>query len=265
MKSLRQGTWPPSVFGFVQTLNGHGANSVWEHCIMDSIAPKGMKRKPSAKDPLHPTKADFIRAKHVNLSFVLKPNLQQLDDGGGSSHNSLEIELSKQLRASVRSPNLETSLRLLVQGADPNFYHEEKGSTPLHVAAKSGQASQIELLIVYGANIAAKDAQGNTATEIAKQNKHYSIADRLIEASYEVTDRLCCFLGGRKPDHSIGKHITVFEHQSQSEISEQIKIARGKLQLIPNKMFEELVMDIYDEVDRREMEASKTFQFLFLI
>lgn len=228
---------------------------------MDSIAPKGLKRKPSPKDPLHPTKADFIRAKHVNLSFVLKPNLQLLDDGStsgiGGPANAIEIELSKQLRASVRSPNLETSLRLLVQGADPNYYHDEKGSMPLHVAAKSGQSSQIELLIVYGANIAAKDGQGNTAIEIAKQNKHFSIADRLTEASYEVTDRLGQFLGARKPDHSTGKHLTVLEHQSHIEISEQLKIARGKLQLIPNKMFEELVMDVYDEVDRREMEASK--------
>lgn len=88
---------------------------------MDSVAPKGLKRKPTPKDPLHPTKADFIRAKHVNLSFVLKPNSLQLEDGGGGN---LENELSKQLRASVRSANLEMSLRFLVQGADPNYYHE---------------------------------------------------------------------------------------------------------------------------------------------
>lgn len=87
---------------------------------MDSVAPKNLKRKPAPKDPLHPTKAEFIQAKHVNLSFVLKPNVQQLEDGAAN----LEIELSKQLHASVRSANLETSLRLLVQGADPNFYHE---------------------------------------------------------------------------------------------------------------------------------------------
>lgn len=87
---------------------------------MDALAPKNLKRKPTAKDPLHPTKTEFIRAKHVNLSFVLKPNLQQLDDGAAN----LDVELSKQLHASVRSANLETSLRLLVQGADPNFYHE---------------------------------------------------------------------------------------------------------------------------------------------
>lgn len=63
-------------------------------------------------------KSQFIKAKHVNLEFILKPNLQS-DDA-----SNLETELSKQLHASVRSGNLETSLRLLVQGADPNFIHE---------------------------------------------------------------------------------------------------------------------------------------------
>lgn len=133
---------------------------------------------------------------------------------------------------------------------------QEKGSTPLHVAAKSAQASQIELLIVYGANLLAKDVAGNTAQEIAKSNKHLVIADRLLEATYEVTDRLSYFLAGKRPDHSLGNHLLIPE-QSSSDIGEQLKIARGKLQLIPNKMFEELVMDLYDEVDRRETEAGE--------
>ncbi|XP_019547535.3 ARF GTPase-activating protein Git [Aedes albopictus] len=250
VKSLRQGSWSPSVLAFVNQLNSHGANSVWEHLLLDSVAPKNLKRKPTAKDPLHPTKADFIRAKHVNLSYVLKPTL---DDGVSNAAN-LEAELSKQLHASVRSGNLETSLRLLVQGADPNFFHDEKGSTPLHVAARSGQLSQMELLLVYGADVNALDSQGNSALSVAKSCKQTAIADRLIEAMYEVTDRLSYFLMGKRPDHASGQHLLIPD-QSKKEISEQLKIARGKLQLIPNRMFEELVMDLYDEVDRRETEA----------
>ena len=65
------------------------------------------------------------------------------------------------------------------------------------MAAKAGQSSQVELLIVYGADLTAKDSKGNTAHDIAKQNKHTSIADRLIEATYEVTDRLSHFLCGK--------------------------------------------------------------------
>lgn len=53
-----------------------------------------------------------------------------------------------------------------------------------------------------------------------------------------------------------GQHLIIPE-QSRVEINDHLKIARGKLQLIPNKMFEELVMDLYEEVDRREMETSE--------
>lgn len=37
---------------------------------------------------------------------------------------SVENELGKQLHASVRTPNLETSFRLLALGADPNYFHD---------------------------------------------------------------------------------------------------------------------------------------------
>jgi hypothetical protein len=53
-----------------------------------------------------------------------------------------------------------------------------------------------------------------------------------------------------------GQHLIIPE-QSKVEINEHLKIARGKLQLIPNKIFEELVIDLFEEVDRREMETSK--------
>lgn len=59
------------------------------------------------------------------------------------------------------------------------------------------------------------------------------------------------------PFSQSGRHLVIPESHT-SEISEQLKIARGRLQLVPNKMFEELVMDLYDEVDRRENEASKS-------
>lgn len=65
-----------------------------------------------------PTKADFIRAKHQMLTFVNRP--------GKDDSYSLDGDLSKQLHSSVRTSNLETSLRLLSLGADPNYYHEVK-------------------------------------------------------------------------------------------------------------------------------------------
>lgn len=233
IKSLRQGKWTPSVLSLVNALTALGANSVWEHSLQDLEKYKNSsRRKPQAKDAVHPNKADFIRAKHVNCNFVLKPTAQDGDPA------NLESELNKQLHASVRAPNLETSLRLLSQGADPNYYHEEKGSTPLHMAARSGQAMQVELLLVFGADILTLDSNQQTAIDLARINKHVTIAERLTEATFEVTDRLCYFLCNRRPDHAANQHIIVPENGM--DITEPLKIARGKLLLIPNKMFEEL-------------------------
>lgn len=41
------------------------------------------------------------------------------------------------------------------------------GNSPLHVAAKAGQGTQVELLIVNGADPSALDSNGKTAAEIA--------------------------------------------------------------------------------------------------
>jgi ankyrin repeat protein len=45
---------------------------------------------------------------------------------------------------------------------------QEKGTTPLHVAAKAGQLSQAELLVVYGADPGAEDSQGKTPVDYAR-------------------------------------------------------------------------------------------------
>ena len=104
-----------------------------------SLSSKAGKKKPQPTDPLHPNKSDFIRAKHQQLAYVFKPAKDDL--------LVTESDLSKQLHSSVRTPNLETSLRLLSQGADPNYFHPEKSSTPLAVAGKAGQACQVDLTI----------------------------------------------------------------------------------------------------------------------
>lgn len=45
---------------------------------------------------------------------------------------------------------------------------QEKGNTPLHVAAKAGQLYQAELLAVYGADPGAPDANGLSPIDYAR-------------------------------------------------------------------------------------------------
>lgn len=119
----------------VQTLSNGGINSLWEHSLSDT---KFAKKKPLPSDPLQlvliflfnicsgtfsfflsfcsPNKAEFIKAKHLDLAYILK-----------CRNSDSQEDLNQQLHSSVRTSNLETSLRLLIQGADPNYYHNVNG------------------------------------------------------------------------------------------------------------------------------------------
>ncbi|XP_069617282.1 ARF GTPase-activating protein GIT1 isoform X8 [Ranitomeya imitator] len=247
VKHLRHSAWPSSLLQMVHTLASNGANSIWEHSLLDPAQVQSGRRKANPQDKLHPTKSEFIRAKYQMLSFVHK--LPCRDDDGVTAK-----DLSKQLHSSVRTGNLETCLRLLSLGAQANFFHPEKGSTPLHVAAKAGQVLQAELLVVYGADPGAPDMNGRTPIDYGRQAGHHDLADRLVECQYELTDRLAFYLCGRKPDHKNG-HYIIPQMADSLDLSELAKAAKKKLQALSNRLFEELAMDVYDEVDRRENDA----------
>ncbi|XP_042627211.1 ARF GTPase-activating protein GIT1-like isoform X3 [Cyprinus carpio] len=256
VKHLRHSGWPPSLLQMVQTLASNGANSIWEHSLLDPAQVQSGRRKPNPQDKVHPTKSEFIRAKYQMLAFVHK--LPCRDDDGVTTK-----DLSKQLHSSVRTGSLETCLRLLSLGAQANFFHPEKGMTPLHVAAKAGQVLQAELLVVYGADPGAPDINGRTPIDYARQAGHVELAERLVECQYELTDRLAFYLCGRRPDHKNGHYIIPQmadrarpKCPTQSlDLSELAKAAKKKLQALNNRLFEELAMDVYDEVDRRENDA----------
>eukprot|EP00062_Callorhinchus_milii_P015392 gi/632965564/ref/XP_007898953.1/ PREDICTED: ARF GTPase-activating protein GIT1 isoform X1 [Callorhinchus milii] len=257
VKHLRHSSWSSTLLQMVQTLASNGANSIWEHSLLDPAQVQSGRRKPNPQDKVHPTKAEFIRAKYQMLAFVHK--LPCRDDDGVTTK-----DLSKQLHSSVRTGNLETCLRLLSLGAQANFFHPEKGTTPLHVAAKAGQIHQAELLVVYGADPGAPDVNARTPIDYARQANHHELADRLVECQYELTDRLAFYLCGRRPDHKNGHYVIPqmadrtrqkCMTQSSLDLSELAKAAKKKLQALNNRLFEELAMDVYDEVDRRENDA----------
>ncbi|XP_056888521.1 ARF GTPase-activating protein GIT2a isoform X9 [Takifugu flavidus] len=249
VRHLRHTPWPPTQLQMVQTLYSNGANSIWEHSLLDPASVMSGKRKANPQDKLHPNKSEFIKAKYQMLAFVHRMPCREDD-------SSTANDLSKQLHSSVRTGNLETCLRLLSLGAQANFFHPEKGNTPLHVAAKAGQVSQAELLTVYGADPGAPDSNGKTPIDYAREAGHHELAERLVEIQYELTDRLAFYLCGRRPDHKNGQHFIVPQMADSSlDLSELAKAAKRKLQSLSNHLFEELAMDVYDEVDRRETDA----------
>ncbi|XP_054248451.1 ARF GTPase-activating protein GIT2 isoform X3 [Indicator indicator] len=248
VRHLKHTPWPPTLLQMVETLYNNGANSIWEHSLLDPASVMSGRRKASPQDKVHPNKAEFIRAKYQMLAFVHRLPCRE-DDSVTAK------DLSKQLHSSVRTGNLETCLRLLSLGAQANFFHPEKGNTPLHVAAKAGQTLQAELLAVYGADPGTQDSNGKTPVDYARQGGHHELAERLVEIQYELTDRLAFYLCGRKPEHKTGQHFVIPQMADSLDVSELAKAAKKKLQSLSNHLFEELAMDVYDEVDRRETDA----------
>ncbi|XP_065502195.1 ARF GTPase-activating protein GIT2 isoform X2 [Caloenas nicobarica] len=248
VRHLKHTPWPPTLLQMVETLYNNGANSIWEHSLLDPASVMSGRRKAGPQDKVHPNKAEFIRAKYQMLAFVHRLPCRE-DDSVTAK------DLSKQLHSSVRTGNLETCLRLLSLGAQANFFHPEKGNTPLHVAAKAGQTLQAELLAVYGADPGTQDSNGKTPVDYARQGGHHELAERLVEIQYELTDRLAFYLCGRKPEHKNGQHFVIPQMADSLDLSELAKAAKKKLQSLSNHLFEELAMDVYDEVDRRETDA----------
>ena len=62
----------------------------------------------------------------------------------------------------------------------------------------------MELLVTHGANASALDKDGHTAADIASDAGYDDIKQVLVDAMYELTDRLTYYLCGRRPDHKNG-------------------------------------------------------------
>ncbi|CAF2886029.1 unnamed protein product [Rotaria sp. Silwood2] len=245
IKSFKRSYWPPSQLNLIHELSSNGANLVWEYGLLDPQN-KVPRKKPSAKDAL-PIKADFIRTKYQQMAYI-----NRLKDETNGTFEDLHL----QLHSIVRTDNVVTCLRFLSQGADPNFKNPETGTSSVHVAASRGQQNQIELLCIFGGDPAAVDNSGMSPEEHARVNGYFDLADRLVELQYELTDRLTCFISGKRPDHKTGQHIILPELNENLDISDPALLARKKLQQLPDQLFEDLAMDVFDEVERRELNTT---------
>lgn len=134
------------------------------------------------------------------------------------------------------------------------------------MAAKAGQLSQIELLLVYGANISAVDSRSNTCVDYARQAGHMDLVHRLVEHQFTMSDALTRYVcRDKQPNHKIGEHFLLidvkpeFLNFSSSENGNSSIMYRQELsksiQSLSDKSFQELTRDIYDEMDRRETNA----------
>ena len=98
-------------------------------------------------------------------------------------------ELNKKLLEAIKKNDLQLVQKLIKSGADINF-KDEKGLTPLHYAAVSGNIDLVKYLVENGADVCAKDKKGRTPDYYAfRYYNVYKKIDSKITLYLVVTKR----------------------------------------------------------------------------
>lgn len=92
------------------------------------------------------------------------------------------------LLLAARYGRVEAARLLLASGADPNTCNQEE-ETPLHLAVRGNDAEMVELLLAAGAQPDAADSGGHTPLSLAVAQGRFFIAKHLVEAGADVTAR----------------------------------------------------------------------------
>lgn len=69
---------------------------------------------------------------------------------------------------------------LLEEGAEVDSAEKKQFRTPLHLAAKNGHLTTVKKLVLFGANLSARDKKGKTPARLAAENGYFDIVEYLM-------------------------------------------------------------------------------------
>lgn len=94
---------------------------------------------------------------------------------------SVNAQGNTPLLLAVNKGHFAAALSLLLGGAGPNVINPASGDTPLHIAARQGNADIMQALAVFDADLDVKNKAGDTALALAKKFGAESECYRLLE------------------------------------------------------------------------------------
>lgn len=117
--------------------------------------------------------------------FRLFPNYQNYAGVAKKYLSIIAHNMACNLTYSQKMPAHYFSMLISHDGHDLSCYPhtQDRGNTPLHVAAQAGQAMQVELLVANGAHPSTLDKLGHTPEECARYDAHFKTENTCVNLS----------------------------------------------------------------------------------